>query len=189
VKRESRLKYLGQRGVAALELALIVPIMLVLAFAIIDFGRFIQARLVVANLSREGGSLASRDIDTATGIITMLQSGGSPLNMANDGRIYIWKIRAGTGPNSPDPYIDQTASAQAGALSVASTIGIGQANLGLTPQLYNHLEYDNAQKAADISDVTVVEVFFNYTPLTPLMNFVPNLFPAGGTIMASKAVF
>ncbi len=63
---------------AALELALIVPILLVLAFVIIDFGRLIQARLVVANLSREGGSLASRDIDTATGIVTMLQSGGSP---------------------------------------------------------------------------------------------------------------
>ncbi len=109
--------------------------------------------------------------------------------MANNGHIYIWKIRAGTGPASPEPYIDQVSSAQGGALTVASSIGNGYANLGLTPALYNHLEYDSGQKAADISDVTVVEVFYNYTPITPIANFVPNLFPAGGTIMASRAVF
>ena len=93
MNRKSRLRIISQRGVAALELALIVPIMLVLAFAIVDFGRFIQARLVVANLSREGGSLASRDMDTAPDIITMLQAGASPLNNTANIRIYITRIR------------------------------------------------------------------------------------------------
>ena len=75
-------------------------------------------------------------------------------------------------------------------LNVASSIGSGKANLGLTPAIFNlYLEYDSGQKAADISDVTVVEVFYNYTPITPVAKFVPNLFLAGGTIIASKAVF
>ena len=189
MRQENRPRCLGQRGVAALELALIVPVMLVLAFVIIDFGRLIQARLVVANLSREGGSLASRDIDTAPDIIKMLQAGASPLNIINNGRIFITRIQAGTGPNNPEPFIDPQESAQGGNLNVASSIGNGKANFGLTPQIYNHLEYDEGQKAADTSNVTVCEVYYNYTPLTPIGKFVPGLFVGGSTILASRAVF
>ena len=155
MREENGPRCLGQRGVAALELALIIPVMLVLAFVIVDFGRMIQARLVVANLSREGGSLASRDIDTAPDIITMLQAGASPLNTTNNIKIYITRIQAGTGPNNPEPFIDPQGSAQGGNLNAASSIGNGKANLGLTSQIYSHLEYDNNQKAADISNVTV----------------------------------
>ena len=96
-------RYPGEQGIAALELALILPLLIIMAFVIIDFGRLIQARLVVTNLAREGGSLASRDIQSAGNLITMLQAGASPLNLAADGRIYIWKIRAGTTAAKPGP--------------------------------------------------------------------------------------
>ena len=43
---------------------------------------------------------------------------------------------------------------------------------------------------ADISNVTVVEVFYKYTPITPISRFAPGLFTnSGGTIISSKAVF
>lgn len=183
---------LGQQGIAALEMALILPLMVIMAFVIIDFGRLIQARLVITNLAREGGSLASRDVLPASSLITMLQDGASPLNLATSGRIYVWSINAGTSARSPNPYIDPTASASAGNLNVASTIGTGQGNLGLTQQLYNHLEFDNTpgKQTSDISNVTVVEVFYQYTPITPISRFVPGLLGgAGGTIISSKAVF
>jgi hypothetical protein len=173
------------------ELALILPILIIIAFVIIDFGRLIQARLVVTNIAREGGSLASRDIQSAPNLITMLQAGASPLNLAADGRIYIWKIRAGTSKKDPDPFIDTSVSANAGALSVSSSIGSGRPNLGLSAQLYNHLEYDDSpgKKTSDISEVTVVEVFYKVTPITPVGKFVPTLFAGGSEIIASKAVF
>jgi hypothetical protein len=193
-------RFLGQRGIAAVEFAMILIPLLIMTFAIIDFGRLIQARLVVTNLSREGGSLASRDIESAWSLIGMLQAGASPLNLSTNGRIYIWKIRAGKTTDSagqfhpdPDPFIDMNVSASGGALSVASSIGTGHANLGLTPQLYNHLEFDDSpgKMTADISDVTVVEVFYKYTPITPISKFVPGLLTdsGGGTIISSKAVF
>ena len=170
--------------------------MLIIVFAILDFGRLIQARLVIASLSREGGSLASRDIDpdsatsaSAADIVTMLQSGASPLNLANSGKIYITKIRAGTTKDNPNPYIDNSASANGGALSVQSSIGTTVQNLGLSSTLYNHLVFNNSHNTADISDVTVVEVFYNYTPISPLSNFIPGLLPSSGTIIRSKAVF
>ncbi|HME43474.1 MAG TPA: TadE family protein, partial [Syntrophorhabdales bacterium] len=168
------------------------PLMIIMAFVIIDFGGLIEARLIVANLAREGGSLASRDVLPASNLITMLQDGASPLNLVNNGRIYVWSINAGTSAQSPNPYIDPTASASAGNLNVASTIGTGQANLGLTQQLYNHLEFDNSpgKKTSDINNVTVVEVFYKYTPITPISKFVPQLFTSsGGEIISSKAVF
>jgi len=187
----SHREYLGKKGVAAVEMALILPLMIIMVFVVIDFGRLIQARLVVTNLAREGGNLASRDIQPANSLITMLQAGASPLDLVANGRIYIWRINAGTSAQNPDPFIDLTVSVNGGGLSVSSSIGAGQANLGLTPQLYNHLEYNDSNKTADISDVTVVEVFYRYTPITPISKFAPGLFTdiGGSTIISSKAVF
>ncbi len=191
--QNNRCRRLGQRGIAAVELALILPLMITMAFVIIDFGILIQARLIVANVAREGGSLASRDIQSAGSLISMLQAGASPLNLSSNGRIYIWKIRAGTTKKNPDPFIDLTVSANGGGLSVASSIGSGKPNLGLSAQLYDHLEFDDSpgQKTADISEVTVVEVYYKYTPVTPISKFVPGLLTdsGGGTIILSKAVF
>jgi len=183
----------GQRGIATVEFALIFPLMMIMAFAIVDFGRLIQARIIVANLAREGGSLGSRDIQTSPlGLITMLQDGASPLDMANSGKIFVTRISAGTSSASPNPFIDSGYTASSGALSVSSTVGAGQTNLGLTSQLYNHLEFDDTpgKMTSDISNVTVVEVFYKYTPLTPLGKFVPGLFSDnGGEIILSKAIF
>jgi hypothetical protein len=180
------------RGIAALELALILPILLVLAFAVIDLGRFIQARLVIANVSREGGSLASRmDVmSNYTDLLTMLMSASSGLNMAADGKIYIWKIRAGVTASNPNPFIDLTVSTNRGGLSVASSIGTLKPNLGLSNTLYGHLVFKPAPQAtADIGEVTVVEVFYKYTPITPISKFIPGLLTGGREIIASKAVF
>ncbi len=62
MKLHNRRGHLGESGVAALELALILPLVLMMTFATVDLGMLIQARLVLTNVAREGGSLASRDI-------------------------------------------------------------------------------------------------------------------------------
>jgi Flp pilus assembly protein TadG len=184
-------QHLGESGVAALELALILPLLVVMVFMILDFGRLLQARLVVTNVAREGGSLASRDIQSATNLIALLQTGASPLDLATTGKIYIWKIRAGTKKNNPAPSIDLATSANGGALSVGSSIGSQVVRLGLSADLYDHLVFNDSQNTADISELTVVEVFYKYTPITPLSNFIPGLLTSsgGGTIISSRAVF
>ncbi len=45
----------NSRGTAMVEFALILPVLLVLGFAIVDFGLLIQARLIITNVAREGG--------------------------------------------------------------------------------------------------------------------------------------
>lgn len=180
----------GKTGIATVEMAMVLPLMIIMVFAIIDFGRLIQARIIVTNIAREGGSLASRDALPVPNLVAMLQAGGTPLNMIAGGRIYIWRISAGTSARSPDPWIDPTLSASAGGLNVPSSISSGQANLGLTSQLYRHLEFDPDNQSSDISNVTVVEVFYKYSAITPISKFVSGVMTdGGGEIVSSKAVF
>lgn len=178
-----------EKGVAALELALILPILAILVFGIIDFGRLIHARLVVANVSREGGSLASRNINP-NGLITMLQASGVPLNLAgNLGKIYITRIQAGASGTYPNPTVDNDNSNSDGQLQVSSSTSLPL--LGLSPAIYNRLVFKQAQMTSDISDVTVVEVFYKYKPITPLPNFIQNILLTNGDgiIIGSRSVF
>jgi len=181
----------NERGVALVELALLLPILVVLAFGVIDLGRLIHARLVVTNVSREGGSLASRDIQTGNNLITMLQSSAAPFNLQTQGRIYVTKIKAGMTLADPLPRIDTRL--QGGNYNVSSSIGgiVGQVPTGLSSTMYNHLRFEPApQNAPDITELSVVEVFYHYRPITPLPNFVQNLFPVnGGILIGSRAIF
>ena len=179
----------GKRGIAALELALILPVLMILAFGIIDFGRLIHARLIITNVSREGGSLASRDINSGNDLLTMLQVSGSPLDLKGSGKIYISQITAGATAGAPKPV--SASQIYGGSLAIGSSIGNGQSNLGLSGEIYNHLVFKPANKTSDISGVTVVEVYYKYLPVTPLPNFIANILvgDGGGKIISSKSVF
>jgi hypothetical protein len=177
------------RGASLLELAFLLPILAILAFGVIDFGRLIHARLVVTNVSREGGSLASRAILTGAALIPMLQSSATPFDLNGQGRIYVIDIRAGTQA-SPQPFI--SSNVHGGAYNVNSTITgqVGASPGGLSSALYNHLVFKTTQNAPDIAGVSVVEVFYLYRPITPLPQFVQNLvLPTGGILISSRAVF
>jgi len=180
------LKGNGNKGASAVEMAIILPILVLMVFGAIDFGRLFHARQIMTNTAREGASLASREISLPTGtysaanLIDLLQAGASPLDMASRGRIYIWRIAAGTSEDEPDPTIDASKSA-AGALGADSTIGTGKSNLGLDSDVYQHLVYDPDNDTANIAQITVVEVFYEYRPLIPII--------MGNQILSSRAVF
>jgi hypothetical protein len=193
----------GQRGAALLELAILLPLLVVLAFGVIDLGRLIHARLIVANVSREGGSLASRDLQlgttAGTTLIDMLLSSAKPFELSGSlGRIYVTKIKAGRTLNDPLPYIFSRDSG--GSYGISSSIrgNVTRTPTGVPTSLYNRLIFEEApQSASDIAEITVVEVFYFYRPITPLPNFVQNLFPdvdpldvtKRGIQIGSRAIF
>ena len=180
----------GNRGAALLELALLLPLLVVLAFGVIDLGRLIHARLVVTNVSREGGSLASRDIRVGNDLITMLQSSATPFNLQTDGRIYVIKIKAGETRYDPLPYIDSRASGGTYSVSSSITGNVGDTPGGLSSTMMNHLTFRTAINTSELSEISIVEVFYHYRPITPLPNFVLNLFPVdGGILIGSRAIF
>lgn len=83
-------------GIAALEFAIVLPLLLLLALPVIDIGRAIQANLILMSLSREGANLASRGPyslkDDSQNIMRSLIATTPPLDMNQRGMIYITRI-------------------------------------------------------------------------------------------------
>ncbi|CAG4893401.1 TadE/TadG family type IV pilus assembly protein [Paraburkholderia gardini] len=83
-----------QRGVAAIEMAVLLPMLIAIALPVYDFARNIQAQMILTNVSREGANLASRAL-TAFPVQTIMSSltqTTPPLNMSANGMIYITMI-------------------------------------------------------------------------------------------------
>ncbi len=56
----------GEKGQNLAEFAMVVPIFLILVFAIVDFGMGFHAWITVTNASREGARIGAVGADTAT---------------------------------------------------------------------------------------------------------------------------
>lgn len=189
-KEALRLTQLGSRGTALVEFALVIPLLLLLVMVTIDFGHLVQTRLILTNVTREGGSIGSRQRPLDADVVQLLLASGRPLDLAGvDGRVYVTRIVSGMSAKIPQPAIQE--QFQAGTLAVASGVDPGRMQLGLTPALYDHLVYKLANNASDIKEVTVVETFYKYRPITPLPNLMSGMLTqdGGGVIIHSRAVF
>jgi hypothetical protein len=179
-----------EKGLATLELAFILPILAMMAFGIVDIGRLIQASLIVTNVSREGGSLASRGFRSEDALLSLLQSSGSPLDLNGSGKIYVSRIKAGKSRLAPNPSIDPQFSR--GGLNVSTDVQSGLPGLGLSDALYQRLVFDEVQKGSDIAEVWVVEVYYNYRPITPLPRMIEGILATpgyDGRIVRGKSIF
>jgi hypothetical protein len=75
-----------------IELALVLPILIMLVLGVIDFSRAIQFNNVLVNLTREGANLAARTTESPQFIVKTLMDTASPLQMNTDGMMYITKL-------------------------------------------------------------------------------------------------
>lgn len=83
-------------GIAAVEFAIVLPLLVVLLMMVVDLSRAIQAKIILLNISREGANLASRSTADLSGssqtIMDALAATTPPLDMSKRGMIYITKI-------------------------------------------------------------------------------------------------
>ena len=88
--------YFRQRGLAAVEFALLLPLLLMLLFGMIDAARALQANIIITNISREGANLVARgntQLDTGSqDIIYALMASAPPLNVKQQGMVYITRV-------------------------------------------------------------------------------------------------
>ena len=83
-------------GAAAIEAALLLPVLLLLALPVADVARALQAHLILAAISREGASLAARGAlplgDASQSIMDTLAATAPPLDMRRDGMLFVTRI-------------------------------------------------------------------------------------------------
>ena len=187
-RNETIMKKNSERGAVIVEFSLILPLLLILVFAITDFGRLFHARLIVTNVCREGGTLSSRGLMDWNELMDMLQASAVPLDLHEDGRIYLTRIRAGTGIPDDRRYPRIAEQLTTGRIEVQSSLR--GPTLGLTEPMFSHLEFKEENGTSDISELTIVEVFFLFHPITPLPRFIENLFSfeGGGLVIGSRIV-
>jgi Flp pilus assembly protein TadG len=87
------------RGATAVEFALLLPVLLLLIFGLIDFGRALNAQITLTQAAREGARLASFG-QTSSAIVTRTQYTATGLNVpASD-------ISVTTCPQNAGPTVD-----------------------------------------------------------------------------------
>ncbi len=84
------------RGSVAVEFALLLPVLLLIVFGTIDFGRAINAQITLTQAAREGARLASLG-DSSSVVTTRTESAATGLSLGDRHRDHHCPVGAGTG--------------------------------------------------------------------------------------------
>lgn len=157
MKARNSIRIKGNRGAAFVELAIVLPLLVLLALGVFDYSRGIHAKNVITNMSREGANLAARSkySDDKTAIMNAIAYTAQPLDMNTNGMIYITVVKGEQEGESVVPRIESQARWQ-NRTSPPSRIG---STVGGTAQNLGSLEIKNGET------VNVVEVYYRYRGL------------------------
>lgn len=95
-------------GVAAVELALLMPLLMLMLVGLVDLARALESNLVLINLSRETANIAARSstVNPQT-VMSAVSSSAPPLNMNHSGMIYLTELM-GVQVGSSSPAVTKT---------------------------------------------------------------------------------
>lgn len=92
-----------QRGAAAIEAALLLPLLILLALPVADLARALHTHLVLVAMSREGASMAARGAGPlrtgSQSIMDTLAASAQPLDMKQHGMLFVTRVMGST--NAP----------------------------------------------------------------------------------------
>lgn len=162
MKLETRRK--AERGVALTELAIILPLMLIMMLASVDVGRLIYRDQVLTDLTRGAGNLVSRGSTPAEAFAATFAADKN-LDLQNKGGIIITRVRR-RNTNNAQPWVYEQDRAGANT-TYTSKIGAvnGPANI------------PNVTSLAPGVTIMGVEIVNDYTPLFPFAELGLNFYP------------
>lgn len=189
-------------GVAMVEMALVLPILIALALPVIDYARNILVQSVLTGMAREGANLVSRSggkysIQT---VMDTIAEAAPPLNMNANGMIYITQIHGSDSCGSGDQNCSAEVVAQyrwngggfsgvesaswSGCTAGSWTTG-GQCDMGgATPSVgVMNGQLFKGQTAF------VVETFYRNQPIVGALNLGFIKIPAPSPIVRAVAIF
>lgn len=155
----------GQRGVAVGELAILLPLLLVVLLGVIDLGRLVTGYQTLNDMSREAANLVSRGSSVDAAIAALSSSTTGPVDVIADGAIIISTL-ARRSDTDPTPWVvDQyrhgsipSSASRVGALNGPARVpNVDQLEVGMT--------------------VMAVEVVHGFVPLFPIDALGLDLYP------------
>jgi len=167
-------------GAAVVELAIILPLLLLLGFGVFEYSRSILTKNIIVNMSREGANLAARTQETPQTIMTAIASTADSLNMGANGMIYLTEVTGvddGTGTNTVNPIVQEQDRYVNGGYAASSRVwgdcsSWTDGKCAVSGAPVADLEGDGAGTYSGIElslndgqTVYAVEVFYNYTPI------------------------
>jgi hypothetical protein len=156
-------------GQSLVELALLVPILLVIFMGIVEAATAYDRQHALEGLSREGANIASRGAQLSE-VVELLEANGASIGLADVGGVVVSRVFVTEGAAE---IVQQEGSAGYAERSRVGALGdpaVGLSDLGL----------------AEGRSVHVVELFYPYDAITPLGSFVAGAIPQG---LYSRAVF
>ena len=203
MRRRSRLlPRRAARGIAAVEFAIVLPLLAVLLFMVVDLSRAIQAKIILLNISREGANLASRSTTDLNGssqtIMDALAASTPPLDMNKRGMIYITKIMGYTAKSGLrnivlEQYRWDAGAKVSGYLPASQVWRCGSWSNGTCT---NIAKADNAPavslmsgQLADGELIYAVETFYHFDMLFGTLNIGNSTTPILGPDLTSMTVF
>ena len=156
----------SKKGQSLIELMLIAPLMMALAYGAVEVGSVISTYLTLSHTTREGANLASRGTPPAQALDAIIAAAAPTMRTANQTQwrvIYSRIIPDRVNPGAAEPYkfiVDNTkADGQLlrGTLNKASKLGTPgtQVTQAILPGI------ENVKIGQSFN---VIEVFFDYAP-------------------------
>jgi Flp pilus assembly protein TadG len=152
--RSARLR--SESGQAFFELALLVPLLCLVMFSIIEYGRVLNMEQIMVDLTRQGSNMASRGTTLSTAASSVAQS-SAPLYVSTSGEVIITSVQR---VNNVDTITGQASS---GVLSMSSKIGTGVGNKATVPATLDDIFTNNPSQT-----VYITEVYYPLTQITPI---------------------
>jgi Flp pilus assembly protein TadG len=142
-------------GQAMIELAMVLPLLVLLILGVFDFACAIRSSNTISNMSREGANLAARTTFAQQDIMNAIADTAQQLDMQHNGMMYITVLNGVTGG---DPTIQSQYSWTGSSLSIKPASKLGTKANPTTHSLAT-LNLQTGQTA------NVVEVFYIYQSL------------------------
>lgn len=133
-------------GQAIVELAFVLPVLVLLLLGLYDGASAIRANNIISNMSREGANLASRSTIPSQDILNALAMTAQPLDMKKNGMMYITVVQG----DATQPMVESQIGWQNSDLRDSISSRVDAQKLGV------NLDSSKNQIAY------VVEVFYNY---------------------------
>ncbi len=159
-----------QHAQSMVEFSLVAPVLVLMIFLMIDFGRLVYTYGAIAWATREGARLASLQpqVQTDCPILNRVVQVGRGFPLAPDPN----SIAGNADPNNPGSSSIKPTTPPPGL----GYIYIYPAVAPAAPQLPNNCDGTQLRKTASQYLDVAVQVQYSYVPLIPLISsFVPNI--------------